>query len=132
MDEPFGGLHVGDQLDPLVLTISPTANERYWRAAGIDHPLLRAGALYPLIAANLTVLALTHHYPVAMIQTRQSLECHRRADAPVELATHARVIERYAKRDLEYIVIEANVTIDGEALWDATSHFTPAASVTAR
>jgi hypothetical protein len=130
--EAFGGLKIGDRLDPLALSISPDANERYWRSAGIDHPLLRAGALYPLIAANLTVLAFTRHCPDAMIQTRQQLHCHRRAVTPAELRTEAHVADRYDKRGLPYIVIGAHVTLDGEPLWDAHSHFTPAALVTAR
>lgn len=130
--ELFGGLQPGDALDLLTLTISPEANERYWKAAGIDHPALRAGALYPLIAANLTVLAFTQHCPEAMIQTRQLLHCHRLANTPAELVTEAKVVELYERRSLPYIVIAAEVTLDGNALWSATSHFTPAAKVTQR
>ncbi len=48
----------GQRLGPLGLVVSAEANERYWRAAGIEHPSLEAGALYPPIAANLTVLLL--------------------------------------------------------------------------
>ena len=132
MDTAFGGLKVGDELEPLRLTISAAANERYWRAAGLDDPLLEAGAIYPLIAANLIVLALTRRYPDAMIQTAQQLQCHRIAVAPSELVTCARVNTRYEKRGLQYIVIAATVTVDGEQLWDASAHFTPAAAVNAR
>ncbi len=127
--EPFGTLVPGDTLIPLSLTISAAANERYWRAAGVDHPALRAGALYPLIAANLTVLAFTQHCTEAMIQTHQHLLCHRLAHAPAELLTNAEVIERYEKRGLAYIVVLAHITVDGDALWDSTVHFTPASDV---
>ena len=132
MDTAFGGLKAGDALDDLSLTISVAANERYWQAAGLDHPLLQAGAIYPLIAANLIVLALTHHSPDAMIQTSQQLQCHRIAFAPAALLTRARVHERYEKRGLQYIVVAANVTVDGDSLWDASAHFTPAARVNER
>ena len=63
-------------------TVSAAANERYWRAAGVDHPALAAGALYPPIAANLTVLCFGQLCPDAMIQTRQRLRCHRVASTP--------------------------------------------------
>ena len=45
------------------------------------YPLRRAGALYPLIAANLTILTFGQLCAEAMIQTRQRLVSHRRADA---------------------------------------------------
>src|SRR5437660_12726971 len=77
----FGELAVGDALAPLRLTVSAAANERYWRAAGVVHPALAAGALYPPIAANLTVLCFAQVCPEAMIQTRQHLRCHRRVGA---------------------------------------------------
>ena len=132
MNEHFGGLAVGDTLDELALTISAEANERYWTAAGIEDPRRRAGALYPLIAANLTVLAFTQHCQAAMIQTRQHLQCHRRVDAPARLLTAARVLDRYERRSLPYIVISGEVSVEGQPLWSATSHFTPVSNVTAR
>ena len=58
-------------LEPFTLAISEAANDRYWDGAGVDHPLRRAGALYPLIAANLTILTFGRLCPDAMIQTRQ-------------------------------------------------------------
>jgi len=123
---PFAGLQPGDKLGPLRLTVSTAANERYWSAAGVDHPLLRAGALYPLIAANLTVLTFTAHCPDAMIQTRQQLTCHRRGAVDVELVTTAVVSERYERRGRPYIVVCAEVTQHADALWTSTVHFTPA------
>src|SRR3977135_3248349 len=81
-------------LGPMRLTISEAANEPYWRAAGVDHPALRAGALYPPIAANLTILCFQQTCPDAMIQTRQRLKCHRRAHAGAALITHGRGVTR--------------------------------------
>src|SRR5204863_6078566 len=96
-------------LAELRLTVSPAANERYWRAAGVDHPALAAGALYPPIAANLTILCFQQTCPDAMIQTRQRLKCHRRAQAGVDLITFGRVVARYEKRGREYVDIEVAV-----------------------
>src|SRR2546423_15689325 len=77
----------GTPLEPLSVAISAAANDRYWDGAGVEHPLRSAGALYPLIAANLTVLTFARLCPEAMIQTRQRLVCHRRAGAPPPLPT---------------------------------------------
>ena len=126
---PFSGLSPGDRLGPLRLTVSAAANERYWSAAGADHPLLRAGALYPLIAANLTVLTFGLGCTDAMIQTRQQLQCHRRGAVDLELVTTAEVLERYERRGRPYIVVRAEVTQDGAPLWTSTAHFTPALAV---
>jgi hypothetical protein len=119
-------------LGPLRLAISSAANERYWRAAGVDHPLLRAGALYPPIAANLTVLCFQQTVPDAMIQTRQRLKCHRIAPADVELVTFGRVVSRYEKRGREYVDIEVAVITASEPdepLWTSWVTFTPTATL---
>ncbi|MDQ1434049.1 MAG: hypothetical protein QOF59_865, partial [Actinomycetota bacterium] len=108
------------------------ANERYWRAAGIDHPTLAAGALYPPIAANLTVLCFGAVCPDAMIQTRQHLRCHRKVAAGVELVTTGRVFRRYEKRGRAYVDVETVVaTADrpDEPVWSSEVSFTPAATV---
>ena len=126
------GLQVGHELQPLRLVISEAANERYWRAAGVDHPLLRAGALYPPIAANLTILCFQQTCPDAMIQTRQRLKCHRTAAAGGELLTTGRVLDRYEKRGREYVDIEASVvTADApdSVLWESWVTFTPTATL---
>src|SRR5215470_14617567 len=86
----WAALRPGHELGPLRLTVSAAANERYWRAAGVDHPRLRAGTLYPPIAANLTILCFQLTVPDAMIQTRQRLVCHRAAAAGGELVTTGR------------------------------------------
>jgi hypothetical protein len=119
-------------LGPLRLSISEAANERYWRAAGVDHPLLRAGALYPPIAANLTVLCFQQTVPDAMIQTRQRLKCHRIAKSGTELVTFGRVVARYEKRGREYVDIEVAVITAGEPddpLWTSWVTFTPTATL---
>src|SRR5436190_19343697 len=102
---PFSGLAAGTVLEPLTLEISAAANDRYWQGAGVDHPLRRAGALYPLIAANVTILAFQQRCPAAMIQTRQLLACHRRADAPATLDAALTVVDRWERRGLPYVAV---------------------------
>jgi hypothetical protein len=128
----FAELGPGTVLGPLHLTISPAANERYWRAAGVDHPLLAAGALYPPIAANLTVLCFAEVCPEAMIQTRQHLRCHRRVEAGIELITTGRISDRYDKRGRTYVDVETTVvTADAPdaPVWTSEVSFTPAATL---
>ena len=119
-------------LGPMRLSISAAANERYWRAAGVDHPLLEAGALYPPIAANLTILCFQQTCPDAMIQTRQRLKCHRMAAADTDLITFGRVVSRYENRGREYVDIEmAIITADApdQPLWTSWVTFTPTATL---
>jgi hypothetical protein len=115
---------VGTVLGPATFTVSAAANERYWSAAGVDHPALREGALYPPIAANLTILLFQTVVPRPMIQTAQRLICHRRGEAGSELTARGEVVERYEKRGREYLVVEAVVTLpDGAPLWTSTATF---------
>ena len=128
----FSELTPGTVLPPLRLTESAAANERYWRAAGAEHALLAAGALYPPIAANLTVLCFAGLCPDAMIQTRQTLRCHRRVEAGAELVTTGRIARRYAKRGRDYVDVETTVTTAArpdEPVWSSEVSFTPAATV---
>jgi hypothetical protein len=137
----FAEMVPGTALGPLRVTVSATANERYWRAVGIDHPALAAGALYPPIAANLTVLCFGEVCPDAMIQTRQHLRCHRKVMAEVgggtgvggvELVTTGTVSRRYEKRGRTYVDVETVVaTADrpDEPVWSSEVAFTPAATV---
>ena len=128
----WAALRPDQLLGPMRLTISPAANERYWRAAGVDHPALQAGALYPPIAANLTILCFQQTCPDPMIQTRQRLQCHRIAHAGAELVTFGRVVARYEKRGREYVDIEvAVVTADrpDAPLWTSSVTFTPTATL---
>jgi hypothetical protein len=122
----------GDPLGPFELTVSPAANERYWRAAGVAHPLLEQGVLYPPIAANVTILMFQQHCPHAMIQTRQVLRCHRREEAGTPLVATGRVTARYAKRGREYVDVEATIASASrpdEPIWTSIVSFTPAAEL---
>jgi len=128
----FSALAPGTDLGEYRVEVSRAANERYWRAAGVDHPALRDGALYPPIAANLTVLLFGARCPDPVIQTRQVLRCHRAARADTKLVTTGRVTARYTKRDRVYVDIEATVTTTDaptEPLWTSIVSFTPAATV---
>jgi hypothetical protein len=121
---PFGGAGVGTELGPTSFTVSPTANQRYWAAAGVDHPSLRDGALYPPIAANLTILLFQTVAPRPMIQAAQRLVCHRRGEAGSELTVRGTVTERYEKRGREYAVVEAEIALpDGAPLWTSAATF---------
>jgi hypothetical protein len=128
----FADLTAGTSLAPLRLTISAAANERYWRSAGVDHPALAAGALYPPIAANLTVLCFGRLCPDPVIQTRQYLRAHRRVDAGTELITSGRVAECYEKRGRAYVDVETTVVTAAapdEPVWTSLVSFTPAATL---
>jgi len=117
-------LAVGTALGPMPVTVSAAANERYWASAGVDHPALRAGALYPPIAANLTILLFQTAATEPVLHTGQRLVCHRRGEAGTELTVTGTVVERYEKRGHEYAVVEAGVTLpDGARLWTSVATF---------
>ena len=114
----------GTALGPIEITVSAAANERYWAAAGVDHPVLRAGALYPPIAANLTILLFQTVATRGVLQTAQRLVCHRRGEAGTPLAVSGTVRERFEKRGREYAVVEATVALpDGAPLWTSVATF---------
>jgi hypothetical protein len=120
----FGGAAAGTELGPLRITVSAAANERYWAAAGVDHPVLRDGALYPPIAANLTILLFQTVATRPLLHTSQRLVAHRRGDAGAELTVTGAVTERYEKRGREYAVVDAVVALpDGSPLWTSTATF---------
>jgi hypothetical protein len=128
----FADLVPGTPIGPFSATVSAAANERYWRAAGVDHPALAAGALYPPIAANLTILAFGRTCTDAMIQSRQRIVCHRRADAGQELTTMGTVTARYERRGRAYVDVRATVcTADGDVVWTSELTFTPTATLKA-
>ena len=121
---PFAGAGIGTPVGPFTVAVSPAANERYWAAAGVDHPALRAGALYPPIAANLTILATQTVVDRALIQTAQQIVSHRQAAAGVELTVTGTVTDRYEKRGREYAVVTAEITLpDGSLLWSSIATF---------
>jgi hypothetical protein len=114
----------GTRLGPLTLRISRAANDRYWSSAGVDHPALRAGALYPPMAANLTVLLVQTVADRPLLQTAQHIAAHRSAAADVELTVTGTVTERLEKRGRDYAVVRAEITLpDGAPLWTSTATF---------
>jgi len=123
-DEPFGGASTGTGLGPLTFAVSAAANERYWRSAGVEHPLLRAGALYPPIAANLTILLFQTVAPRPLLHTAQRLECHRSAAADQTLSVEGTLVDRFEKRGRDYAVVAARVLLaGGDPLWTSTATF---------
>jgi hypothetical protein len=126
----FAELVPGTDLGRLEVTVSAAANARYVAAAGLDHPLLR-DALYPPIAANLTILLFGGRCPDAMIQTRQRLRCHRLGRPGAALEVTGRVTDRYEKRGRTYVDVEAVVHGDDlpdAPLWTSLVTFTPVAT----
>ncbi|MCZ7536314.1 MAG: hypothetical protein M5T61_10570 [Acidimicrobiia bacterium] len=114
------------------MTVSAAANERYWSAAAARHPLLEAGALYPPIAANLTVLLFAQACPAAMIQTRQRLRCHRTEAAGTPLVVTGRVLDLFEKRGRAYVEVEAVVAAEArpqEPIWTSVATFTPTSTL---
>jgi hypothetical protein len=127
----FAALAAGTPLGPFRITVSATANERYWATVGADHPLLRAGTLYPPIAANLTVLTFQQTCPEPMIQTRQRLVCNGLLDAGSELVVEGAVRARYEKRGRDYADVTVTVRAVGAPApaWTSDVTFTPAAAL---
>jgi acyl dehydratase len=130
MNTPWWDCGPGTPIGPHRVTLRPEANERYWRAAGLDHPVLAAGAAYPLVCANATVLAWLDTCPTPVIQTRQRLRTHRLVATPVELETTGSVVERSERRGREYAVVRVDVaTVDGDLVWTSEVDFTPVQTV---
>jgi hypothetical protein len=128
-------VHAGDPLGPFEVVVSRAANERYWRAAGVSHAALEAGALYPPIAANLTILMFQQHCPHPMIQTRQELRCHRTEASGAALLVTGHVTARYEKRGREYVDVEAVVHSrerPDDPIWTSIVSFTPVAELEGR
>ena len=121
---PFGGADVETELGPLRITVSAAANERYWASAGVDHPALREGALYPPVAANLAILLFQTVATRPLLHTSQRLVSHRRGEAGSELTVTGTVVDRFEKRGREYAVVDAVIALpDGEPLWTSTATF---------
>jgi hypothetical protein len=126
---PFGGIDEGARFGPLALTISRAANQRYWASAGADHPALRAGRLYPPIAANLTILALQTVVERPLLQTEQQVTSHTSAAADVVLTVTGVVAARFEKRGREYLSVTAQIALpDGSPLWTSEATFCEAGS----
>ena len=123
---PFGGVAVGTEFGPLPFAVSVEANDRYWRAAGIDHPARAAGFLYPPMAANLTILAFQTLAPDPLLHTHQTLVAHAVAHAPADLTVFGQVSRRFAKRGREYVEVTTEVAADDVHLWTSIATFVAA------
>ena len=124
----FAALTSGRDLGALRVTVSPAANRRYFEAAGVTHPSLEAGALYPPIATNLTILLLQTACTTAVLHTRQRLSCHDRAAAGTPLVVTGAVSKTYRKRNREYIEVDATIADEsGRLIWTSVATFTPVA-----
>jgi hypothetical protein len=122
----FDDLIVGTEFGPVSFTVSRAANDRYWDAAGIEHPARAAGVLYPPIAANLTIVALQTVAPGPLLHTHQRLVSHRAVEAPAELSVTGSVTARTTRRDRDYLEVTAVVSQDGEPLWTSVATFVEA------
>ena len=120
---PFSDLTVGDAFGPVSYDVSAAANDRYWHAAGIEHPTRTTGFLYPPLAANLTILALQTVAPAPLLHTHQTLISHRSLAAPAALTVHGSVTKRFAKRGREYLEVTAAITSDDSPLWTSIATF---------
>lgn len=118
-------LGVGQRFPPLAVTVSAAANERYWAAAGADHPLLRDGALYPPIAANLTVMLVQQIVGEALLHTAQTVVSRATEEAGDTLHVTGAVEERFERRGRDYAVVAATVRrASGGVLWESRATFT--------
>ncbi len=123
-DPPFSGTRPGTAFGPVEYGVPATANDRYWRAAGIEHAARDAGVLYPPMAANLTIMAFQTIAPVALLHTAQRIECHATALAPNSLTVAGAVTGRFDRRGREYIEVTATITaMTGAALWTSVATF---------
>ena len=125
---PFGGVVVGTAFGPVSFAVSAEANDRYWRAAGIDHPARREGVLYPPMAANLTILAFQTVAPDPLLHTAPDARRPRRRPTrrPTSRCT-ARCPRRFARRGREYVEVTTEVaTADGTHLWTSIATFVEA------
>ena len=126
-DAPFGGVTVGTGFGPLTYPVSESANDRYWEAAGIEHPARRSGVLYPPMAANLTILAFQTIASAPLLHTHQTLVAHAAAHAPAELSVYGQVSRRFAKRGRAYVEVTTEIAdADGTHLWTSIATFVEA------
>jgi len=123
---PFAGAELDTTFGPVVYAVSEAANDRYWRAAGIEHPARDAGVLYPPMAANLTILAFQTIAPDPLLHTAQTLTNHAIGHAPADLVVTGTVTGRFAKRGREYIEVTTEVAADGTRLWTSVATFVEA------
>jgi hypothetical protein len=123
---PFSGAVAGTLFGPVTYAVSEAANDRYWRAAGIEHPARTAGFLYPPMAANLTILAFQTIAPAPLLHTHQTLVAHTTATAPADLEVYGQVSRRFAKRGREYVEVTTEIAVGGTHLWTSIATFVEA------
>ncbi len=124
--EPFSGLGVGARFGPDAYAVSAAANDRYWAAAGIDHPARTDGVLFPPMAANLTILAFQTVAPAPLLHADQVLTAHAIGHAPAEVVVTGEVTARFAKRGREYVEVTTELAADGVAVWTSVATFVEA------
>lgn len=126
-EAPFNGVAVGTAFGPVTYDVSEAANDRYWEAAGISHPARAAGALFPPMAANLTILAFQTVAPDPILHTAQRLECRAIAHAPTSVTVSGSVTDRFERRGREYVEV-TTITTDagGSELWISVAAFVEA------
>jgi hypothetical protein len=123
-DPPFSGALPGTALGPVEYGVPATANDRYWRAAGIEHAARDAGVLYPPMAANLTIMAFQTIAPAALLHTAQRIECHAAATAPNTLTVTGSVTGRFERRGRDYIEVTTIITDAADThLWTSVATF---------
>jgi hypothetical protein len=125
---PFSGAVAGILFGPVTYAVSEAANDRYWRAAGIEHPARTAGFLYPPMAANLTILAFQTIAPAPLLHTHQTLVAHAAATAPADLEVYGQVSRRFARRGREYVEVTTEIAAGGTHLWTSIATFVEAGS----
>ena len=123
---PFSGAVRGTLFGPVTYAVSEAANDRYWRAAGIEHPARTAGFLYPPMAANLTILAFQTIAPAPLLHTHQTLVAHAAATAPADIEVYGQVSRRFAKRGREYVEVTTEIAAGGTHLWTSIATFVEA------
>ena len=104
--------------------VPATANDRYWRAAGIEHAARDARVLYPPMAANLTIMAFQTIAAAALLHTAQRIECHGSATAPNTLTVVGEVTGRFERRGREYIEVTTVISDAADThLWTSVATF---------
>ena len=127
VEAPFNGVAVGTAFGPVRYDVSEAANDRYWEAAGISHAARTAGALYPPMAANLTILAFQTVAPDPLLHTAQRLECRAVAHAPIAVTVSGSVTDRFERRGREYVEVTTTTTdAGGSELWISVATFVEA------
>lgn len=110
----------GTDLGALEIAVSPEANDRYWRGAGIDHPARGAGLLYPPMAVNFTILLVQQTVADGLLHTWGRVGSHAAATAGGRLTVTGRVTGRFEKRARDYFVVASEVrTAEATLLWTA-------------